>query len=67
MSIKNNTNKKYEIANFISDNQDSVYAAPVEELPGGQVYYSLDAIKEIVNEELDKRLGPSKNNINANE
>ena len=64
MSNTKNNKKKYEIANHISDNGDSVYAAPVEESRGGQIFYSFDVIRDIVNEELDKRLGPSeKNNI----
>jgi hypothetical protein len=52
-------NKKYEVANFIPNDGDSIYPVPIEELPGGQIYYSLDIIKEIINEELDKRFGPS--------
>jgi hypothetical protein len=64
MSGRNNIKKKYEVANYISDNGDSMYAAPVEESRGGQIFYSLDAIRDIINEELDKRLGPwvNKNN-----
>lgn len=55
-------NKKYEIANHISDNYDSIYAAPIEESRGGQIYYSLEAIREIVNQEIDRRFGPYKKN-----
>jgi hypothetical protein len=58
-------NKDYEKVNYISDNGDSIYAAPIEDLPGGgQAYYSLNVIREIIKEELDRRLGPS---LNKNE
>ena len=55
-------NKDYEKVNYVSDNGDSIYAAPIEDLPGGQEYYSLNVIREIIKEELDKRFGPSINN-----
>ena len=55
----NNKNKKYEVENHISDNQDSIYALPIDEVKGGQVYVSEDKIRDIVKEELDKRLGVS--------
>lgn len=57
-------NKDYEKVNYVSENGDSIYAAPTEESRGGQAYYSLNVIREIVKEELDRRLGPS---LNKNE
>ncbi len=59
MSTKN---KKFEFANHVSDNGDSISAAPIKELPGGQVYVSLEALDEIVEKELDKRLGVFRKN-----
>ena len=68
LSITNNNKKiKYEDLNFVSNDTDSIYALPIEQLRGGQIYVSEDKIRDIVKEELDKRLGPSKNNINENE
>ena len=63
MSSDNIKNKKYEVANHISDSGDSIYAAPIEEFRGGQTYYSLDVMNEIVEKELDRRLGPCKKNL----
>ena len=57
MSNYDNKNKKYEVENHISDNQDSIYALPIDEVKGGQVYVSEDKIRDIVKEELNKRLG----------
>lgn len=57
-----NTKKKYEVWNHISDNGDSISAAPIKELPGGQIYVSLDALDDIIEKELDKRFGPCKKN-----
>lgn len=62
MSSANNNKKKYEVINHISDNGDFIYAAPIEEIPDGQTYYSLEAIRDIINEELDRRFGPWVNN-----
>jgi hypothetical protein len=55
MSAKN---KKYELANYISDSGDSIYALHIDQVVGGQVYVSEDKIREVVNEELDRRFGP---------
>ena len=65
MSITNNNKKgKYEDLNFVSNDGDSIYALPIEQLQGRQVYISEDTIRDIVKEELDKRLGPAiKNNF----
>ena len=57
-------NKDYEKVNYVSNNGDSIYAAPIEDLPGGQAYYSLNIIREIIKEEFDRRFGPSLNNKN---
>ena len=57
----NNKNKKYEVRNHVSDNGDSISAVPIKELPGGQIYVSENKIRDIVKEELDRRLGPSLN------
>ena len=50
-------NKDYEKINYVSNNGDSIYAAPIEDLPGGQAFYSLNVIREIIKEELDRRWG----------
>lgn len=62
-STYNNNKKKYEVTNHISDDYDSIYALPIDEVVGGQIYVSEDKIRDIVNEELDRRFGPSINNI----
>lgn len=68
LSITNNNNKrKYENLNFVSYYGDSIYALPIEQLQGGQVYVSEDKIRDIVKEELKKRLGPSRKNNFENE
>ena len=58
-SSKDNSNSiQYESLNVVSDNGDSIYSPVLEELfQGGQMYVSEDKIRDIVNEELDKRLG----------
>ena len=56
-------NKDYEKINYVSNNGDSIYAAPIEDLPGGQAYYSLNVIREIIKEELDHRFGPCEKNM----
>ena len=58
----NNTKRKYEDLNFVSNDGDSIYALPIEQLQGEQVYVFEDKIRDIVNEELDKRFGPCKKN-----
>lgn len=58
----NNNKKKYEVANYVSDDRDFISAAPIKELPGGQTYISLDALDEIVEKQLDKRLGAFRKN-----
>ena len=66
-SIKKSTKKKYEYLNIVSETRDSIYTVPMEEsatIGEGQVYISLSEIKRIVNEELERRLGPSVNNKN---
>jgi hypothetical protein len=64
MTQDNNNNKrKYEVENHISENGDSIHALPIKELTGGQIYVSEDKIRDIVKEELDKRFGPSINNM----
>ncbi len=50
---------RYEKFNEVG--RDSIYAPPFEELKGGKIYVSLDAISDIEKEELWKRLGPSLN------
>ena len=51
--------KNYEVFNVVSETGDSIYFPPpmAELVGGGQVYVSKDEIRDIVNEELDKRLG----------
>lgn len=61
-STHNNKNKKYEVFNHKSDNGDSIYALPIDQVKGGQIYVSEDKIRDIVKEELEKRFGPSINN-----
>jgi hypothetical protein len=60
--MSSNNRKKYEEMNFVPDDGDSVYPLPTEEARGGQIFYSLDIIRDIVNEELNKRLGPQSKN-----
>ena len=61
----NNNSIQYESINVVSDDGDSIYSPPLEELfQDGQIYVSKDKIRNIVNEELDRRLGPSLNNKN---
>jgi hypothetical protein len=43
--------------NVVAEDGDSIYSPPLEELKGGQIYVSEDKISDIVNEDLDKRLG----------
>ena len=63
LSITNNNKKrKYEDLNFVSNDGDSIYALPIEQLQGEQVYVFEDKIRDIVNEELNKRFGPCKKN-----
>ena len=63
LSITNNNKKiKYEDLNFVSNDGDSIYALPIEQLQGEQVYVFEDKIIDIVNEELNKRFGPCKKN-----
>ena len=50
---------RYEFFNKVSENGDCIYIPPFEELKGGKIYVSLDAISDIEKEELWKRLGPS--------
>ena len=67
-NTKNNIKKKkYEIANYISDNGDSIYALPIDQIIGGQIYVSEDKIRDIVKDELNHRLGPSLNKNNQND
>lgn len=51
--------KGYETFNVVTDDGDSIYSPPFEELATceGQVFFSEDKIAEIVHKELDKRLG----------
>lgn len=56
----NKNNKKYEVVNHISDNGDSIYALPIEQVTGGQIYISEDKIRDIVQDELAKRFGKNK-------
>ena len=48
---------RYEKFNVVDE--DCIYSPPFEELKGGKVFVSLDAISDIESEELWKRLGPS--------
>jgi hypothetical protein len=49
---------RYEFFNKVSENGDSIYIPPFEELKGEKIYVSLDAMSNIEKEELLKRLGP---------
>ena len=69
----NNNTKKYELINVVSETGDSIYTIPsINRLAcivgeGEEIYISLLEIRKIINEELDKRLGPSSlNNKNGN-
>lgn len=60
----NNNNNKYESFNIVSETGDSIFdASTIEESiikmngDGGQIFVAEDKIREIVKEELDKRLG----------
>lgn len=57
MSTYNNKKKKYEVWNYVPEDRDSILELPIEEVIGGQVFVSEEKIRDIVNEELDKRLG----------
>ena len=64
-NITSETNIGYELFNIVSENGDSIYSLPNEDVMSeekGQVYVSLSKIRKIVNEELDKRVGASLNN-----
>ena len=50
-------NKNFEKVNYVSKNGDSIYVAPNEDFLGGQAFYSLNVIREIIKEELDGRWG----------
>jgi hypothetical protein len=58
--IKNNNKKifDYEVTNHIPDSADSIYSPEFEDRLGGQVFVSEDKIRDIVNEELEKRFDP---------
>lgn len=54
----NNNSIQYESINVVSKDGDSIYSPPLEELfQDGQIYVSKDKIRDIVNEEIDKKLG----------
>jgi hypothetical protein len=55
--LHNVSGNKYEEINIGSENGESIYSPPIDELKGGQVYVSEDKTRNIVNEVLDKRLG----------
>ena len=55
--LHNVSDTKYEELNIRSENGESIYSPPIDELKGGQVYVSEDKIRNIVNKVLDKRLG----------
>ena len=59
----NSNTKGYELFNVVADDGDSIYSPDFEEIDGlplgGQMYISENKIRDIVNEELDKRLGKS--------
>ena len=59
-NTNNNKKRKYEDLNFVSNDGDSIYALPIEQLQREQVYVFEDKIRDIINEELDKRFGPCK-------
>lgn len=48
---------RYELFNKVSENGDSIYIPPFEELKGGQIFVNIDAISDTEREELFKRLG----------
>jgi hypothetical protein len=52
----------YEHASCISETGDSIYSPEFEERNGGQIFVNESKIRDIIKEELDKRLGPSHNN-----
>lgn len=60
-SITNNKKKiNYEDVNLVSKDGDSIYDLLIGQVRGGRIYVSKDKIRDIVKEELDKRLGPYK-------
>jgi len=62
------SNHIFEPFNVVAEVGDSIYTIPINECIGGQVYISEDKVRDIINEELDKRLGSSlKNNNHRNE
>ena len=60
-------NNNLEPFNVVAEDGDSIYTIPINECIGGQVYVSEDKIRDIVNEELDRRIGPSLINNHRNE
>ena len=62
-TYKNNKNKKFEFANYVPEDRDSILELPFDEVVGGQVYVSEDKIREIVKDELKRRFGSCKKNI----
>lgn len=62
----NNNKKKYRVWNHVSDDGDSIYAAPLEDLPGGQTYVLEDKMRDLINEELDKRFGKFNKEVDDN-
>lgn len=61
MSTTDNNKRKFEYANCVSENGDSIYSPEFEERNGGQVFVNESKIRDIVKDELDKRFGPSIN------
>ena len=55
--LHNVSDTKYEEINIRSENGESIYSPPIDELKDGQIYVLEDKIRDIVNEVLDKRLG----------
>lgn len=54
--------KKYEFGNKVSETGDSILDIPFEERTNGRIYIDEEKIKDLINDELDKRLGPFKKN-----
>lgn len=48
----------YELFNKIDETGDSIFSVPFEETPNGRVYIDEEKMDEMIEEQLDKRLGP---------
>lgn len=57
----NDNDSSYEFFSFVHEDSVSDYPAPIDELPGGKVFVSLDVISDTEKEGLWKRFGPAQN------